>query len=36
LSFLPIAHAHTLFIAYQMTKDPDFKGVPELEIHQKA
>jgi len=36
LSLLPIAHAHTLFITYQMTKDADFKGVPESEIHQKA
>ena len=36
LGLLPIAHAHTLFITYRMTKDPDFKGAPESEVRQKA
>jgi len=36
LGFLPIAHAHTLFIAYQMTKNPTFKMYSEPEILQKA
>jgi len=36
LGFLPIAHAHTLFIAYRMTKNPTFKAYSESEILQKA
>ena len=36
LGFLPIAHAHTLFIAYRMTKNPTFKAYSEPEILQKA
>ena len=36
LGFLPIAHAHTLFIAYRLTKDPKFKTQNELDILQKA
>jgi len=36
LGFLPIAHAHTLFIAYRMTKNPTFKMYCETEIVQKA
>jgi len=36
LGFLPIAHAHTLFIAYQMIKNPTFKAYSESEILQKA
>ena len=36
LGFLPIAHAHTLFIAYRMIKNPTFKMYSETEILQKA
>ena len=36
LGLLPIAHAHTLFIAYRMTKNPTFKAYSEPEILQKA
>jgi len=36
LGLLPIAHVHTLFITYRMTKDPDFNGHPESEVRQKA
>ncbi|KIJ98355.1 hypothetical protein K443DRAFT_104066, partial [Laccaria amethystina LaAM-08-1] len=34
--FLPIAHAHTLFIAHRMTKNPTFKTYSEVEILHKA
>ena len=36
LGLLPIAHAHTLFIAYRMTKNPMFKIYSKTEILQKA
>ena len=36
LGRLPIAHAHTLFIAYRMTKDPVFEGLTSTDILQKA
>jgi hypothetical protein len=36
LGFLPIAHAHTVFIAYRMNKDPTFKTQDELDILRKA
>ena len=36
LARLPIAHAHTLFIAYRMTKDPVFEALPQSDILQKA
>lgn len=36
LGRLPIAHAHTLFIAYRMTKDPAFEGLTDRELLQKA
>jgi len=36
MGLLPIAHAHTLFIAYRMAKDPTFKAIPESEILRKA
>ena len=36
LGRLPIAHAHTLFIAYRMTKDRAFKGLTWTDILQKA
>jgi len=36
MGLLPIAHAHTLFIAYRMVKDPTFKATPESEILRKA
>jgi hypothetical protein len=36
LGLLPIALAYTLFIAYRMAKDPDFKGATESEVRQKA
>ncbi|KIM36004.1 hypothetical protein M413DRAFT_14221 [Hebeloma cylindrosporum] len=36
MGLLPIAHAHTLFIAYRMAKDSTFESIPELEILRKA
>ena len=33
---IPIAHAHTFFIAYRMTKDPAFRDLADLEVLQKA
>ena len=36
LGRLPIAHAHTLFIAYRMTKDPVFKHLTWTDVLQKA
>ena len=36
LGRLPIAHAHTLFIAYRMTKDPAFKDLTLTDMLQKA
>ena len=36
VGLLPIAHAHTLFIAYRMTKDPAFRDLTDLEVLQKA
>ena len=36
MGLLPIAHAHTLFIAYRMAKDPVFMDLTDLDILQKA
>jgi hypothetical protein len=36
LGRLPIAHAHTLFIAYRMTKDPAFEALSWMDTLQKA
>jgi hypothetical protein len=36
LGRLPIAHAHTLFIAYRMTKDPAFEALTWTDTLQKA
>ena len=36
LGRLAIAHAHTLFIAYRMTKDPAFEGLTWIDTLQKA
>ena len=36
MGLLPIAHAHALFIAYRMTKDPAFVGLTDADMLQKA
>jgi hypothetical protein len=36
VSLLPIAHAHTLFIAYRMTKDPTFSDLTDPDMLQRA
>ena len=36
LGQLPIAHAHTLFIAYRMTKEPAFEDLTWADMLQKA
>ena len=36
LGRLPIAHAHTLFIAYRMTKEPAFEDLTWADMLQKA
>ena len=36
MGLLPIAHTHTLFIAYHMSKDPAFSGVTNSDMLRKA